>query len=510
MKKILITFIIFGLLTSCSSVRLQSNKYSIEEANQGIVYKLPKNLIKVEITYSIKEPYELINGVEKKLERTDAVVAIVKPIKVISKLIADETKSYVLTGDRITNDFFTKSTLDLNLTKDGILKAIDTDIEDESPEFAEKVVISAGNIAKTLIAPQSEITSQLNSELSTLMTQLSNLNTGSPQADNVNRRIQEILAQLLTLDYDSKLLSQIVVLNDEFILNNNKDSLNIIASKIKHLQEQIVWYQKRNRTYFKSKEIKYTAVIDPFVKYTRDELKTTVDNQIYSHSIKPKNIFPTSVKEDDIPVIKVSIENNDVTQFDLPDYIDGIVVRHPSSSKIDLEVDDNLYSSEIIYLAQLGNISTIPVKSKRAGKVKTTLKFDETTGAITQHRIEATSGSSKIGKMLENSTKTLQETIDYLQFEKEIKRLETLKKESELENQVFVLNDTELSRELSQLELNEKILLLKKKIDKLNNGETEETDFEKTLKELEQQQKILELEVLIKTLKKQLENIGNN
>lgn len=509
MKRSLVTFLVIGLLTSCSSVKLQSIKYSNKEVEEGIVYKLPKNLIKVEITYSIKEPYEIVNGIEKKLEKTEAIVVIDKPITITSKLIADETNSYVLTGDRISNDFFTKSTLEFNLTQDGILKSIDTDIEDVSPEFAEKVILSAGNISKTLIAPQSEIASQLNSELSLLMTQLSNLNAGEPQADNLNSRIQEILAQLLTLDYDSKLLSQIVLLNDEFILNNNKDSLNIIASKIKHLQEQIDWYQKRNKTYFKSKKIKYTSVIDPFIKYTRDEIKTNVNKTIYSHLIKPKNIFPSSVKESNIPVIKVSIEKKHVAEFKLPKEIDGIVVRHPSSSKIDLEVDNNLYGSEIIYLAQLGNITIIPVKSKRAGKVKTSLKFDETTGAISQHKIEATSGSSKIGKTLENSTKTIQETIDYLQFEKEIKRLEALKKESELENQVFDLNNTELSRELSQLELNEKILLLKKKIDELSKEEAEETDFEKTLKELEQQQKLLELEVLIKNLKEQLENIGN-
>lgn len=508
MKKIVILFILGITVLSCS-VELKSIKYSESKISEGVVYNLPKNLVKIEVSYTVREPYELVNGVEKRMTNSEAIIAIEKPIKVISKLIADKSKSYVLTGDRITNNFFTKSTLDFNLTQDGLLKAIDTDIDDESAEFGEKLIISTGNIAKTFVAPQSKIASQLNAELASLMTQIQTVQSGTEEANQINLRMEELISQLFTLNYDSKLLTQIVILNEEFLSNNNKDSLNIISSKIKHLQSQIEWYQKNNKTFYKSKDIKYTAVIDPFIEYNRDEVKTEKVGTKYSHKIKPKNIFPSSVPAKKIPEIKITLIDNKQGEFTVDDEVNGIVVRHPASTKVDLEVNDNLYGSEIIYLAQLGNISTIPIKSKRAGKVKTTIRFDPTTGAIAQHKIEANSGSSKIGKSLENSTKTIQETIEYLTFEKEIKRLEALKTESQLENEIFDLGNTELSRELSQLELNEKILLLKKKIDELNQGEVEATDFENTVKELEQQQKLLELEVLIKTLKEQIENIGN-
>lgn len=495
------------LLTSCS-VKLQSTKYSADNLSEGIVYSLPKNLIKVEITYSISEPFEMVNGVERKMEK-DAVISVYKPIKVISTLVPDETQSFLMTGDRITNNFFTKSTLDFNLTQNGVLKAIDADIDDQSAEFGEKVIISAGNITKTIVAPQSEIATQLNAKLSSLTNSLLTTQTDF-QKDLINKDIQIIINQMLSLNYDSELMSKIIILNEEFVQNNNKDSLSIIASKIKHLQEQIKWYQQNNKTFYKTKEVNYIAVLDPFFIYNRAEIKTTKVENKFIHEIIPSNIFPSSVRPTDVPSIKVSLTNTNPKEIELPSVVNGVVVRHPSSTKIDLELNNSLYGSEVVYLAQLGNISIVPVKSKRAGKVKTSIKFDETTGAISQHRIEANSGSEKIGKLLENSTKTIQETIDYLKFEKEIKRLETIKKESQLENEIYNLNNTELSRELNQLELNEKITLLKKKINELNKVEDSETDFDKTIKELQEQQKLLELELLIKELKNKIEKIGEN
>jgi len=508
MKNLLITLLATVLLLTGCSVELQSLKYTTDSPSEGVVYNLPKNLIKVEIIYNISEPFELVNGVERKMEK-DAVISVDKPVKVISTLVPDETQSFVLTGDRITNNFFTKSTLDFNLTKNGILKGIDADIDDQSVEFGEKVIISAANIAKTVVAPQSEIASQLTAKMLALTTSLTTAQSDS-EKEIINSEIQDIVNQLLTLNYDSKLMTQIIILDEEFVQNNNKDSLNIIASKIKHLQGQIKWYQENNKTFYKKKEVKYTAVLDPFFIYNRKEIITTKEGDKFTHEIIPTSIFPPSIKVADIPSIKVSLTNTNPKKIELPTEVNGVVVRHPASTKIDLELDNSLYGSEIVYLAQLGNISIIPVKSKRAGKVKTSIKFDETTGAIAQHRIEASSGSEKIGKSLENSTKTIQETIDYLQFEKEIKRLEAIKKESQLENDLYDLSNTELSREFSQLELTEKITLLKKKIDELNESEPSETEFDKTIKQLEEQQKLLELELLIKELKDKIENVGGN
>lgn len=509
MKKILLSAFAIAVLFSSCSLSLESLKYVPENKSEGIVYSLPKNLIKVEITYTVREAFELINGKESKIP-TPPVVTIDKPINVISTLVADPNNSFVLSGDRISNNFVLKSTLDFNLTKDGILKGIDTDIDDQSVEFGEQLIISSGNIAKTIISPQSQALTLLTNEINQISQQLLTANSDEQTMENLQQNLQRLILQISLLNYDTELAIKIRELNEEVFNNYNKDSITVILSKINHLENQLKAHQLNNKTFFKTTELKYTAVIDPFVKYNRDEIKTEEINNVFKHNIKAKSIFPNDVLEASIPIATISLQNKAVENIEFSEKIEGIVVRHPASTKIDLEVDGNLYSSEIVSLAQLGNISTIPVKSKRAGKVKTALTFNEATGAISQHRIEASSGSEKVGKSLEKSSKTLQETIDYLNYEKEIKRLETVKSQSTLNNEIYNLNNTELSRELANLTTQEQILVLTNKINQLNENQTDPKVFENQVKELTQLQQMLELEIAIKKLQQQLKELESN
>ena len=98
----------------------------------------------------------------------------------------------------------------------------------------------------------------------------------------------------------------------------------------------------------------------------------------------------------------------------------------------------------------------------------------------------------------------MQETIDYLKYEKGIKELTARKAELTLGNEITTLRDTELDKQLADLTKQEQIILLRKKIAELNEGEEDNSAFDETVKELQQKQKLLELEILIKELQDKL------
>jgi hypothetical protein len=521
-KRLILSSLILLSFFSCKTVELESYTYDSENDfdKRGIIYSLPKNLIKVEIVYTMRQEFERINGVEIKSKEVIPDITIDKPINVSSILMPDKDYEFILTGERITNDFFTKSTLDFILTQNGILKSIDSDIDDKSIEFGESLIMTTANIARAVGDPTSSLKNKTIRDLIGSLGLKENVVVAFIPTDSIGEGLENV-NNIWTMDqlkddqikeekeeYDQELFKAIKDLNKKLIKTSKKEEVNLIKSKIGHLQSQIDVYQLKNKIFFKTTDIKYTVIIDPFETYRRDELYTTHDSitHVFSHAIYPIHLFPENTKV--IPKIKISISYdpskglNQNSRFVHDSLINGIVVRHPSSSKIDLDIDEKLFANEVVFLGQLGNTSVLPIKVKRAGKIVTAIKFDPTTGAIAQHKIVATSSSQNIGKSLVKSSKTLQETIDYLNYEKGIKELNARKAELTLGNEITALKDTELA----DLNKQEKIIILQKRIDALNKEKDDNTDFDKAVKELEQKQRLLVLEIEIKKLQDQLKD----
>ncbi len=526
MKRLLFVFAILSF-THCKIIELESYVYNpkTDFNKAGIVYNLPKNFLKVEIVYTVRQEFKKVNGVDIKQKGVEPDVSIDKPIKVSSILMPDEEYEFRLTGKRISNKFFTKSTLDFNLTQNGVLKSIDADIEDQSIEFGESLVMSTANIARSVGNPASQVTSPTLSKFSETIPFLNATKAATQwrrDTELVDRLAVEFDKLQLALfegnkiiikTYDQELFDEIKKLNNNLINAKKKEEVALILSKIKHLQDQVIAYQVKNKTFFKTTDIKYSVIVDPFEVYERNELKTdNSDSSIFKHKIYPIHLFP-DIKNKEIPKVKISISKettnalsanpfeNDSLKNEL---ITGVVVRHPSSSKIDLDIDDKLYASEVLFLGQLGNTSVLPIKVKRGGKMVTAIKFDPVTGAIAQHKIEASSSSDKIGKSLVKSSKTLQETIDFLNYEKKIKELNAKKSELTLQNDIVALEDTSLDIQLANLTKEEQIITLQNKIKELSTLPNDNSEFESTLNFLKQKQQLLELEIAIKNLEDSL------
>ena len=116
----ILTVALFCLLLSCNS-SLETIRYSNDDSfkNEGVVYYLPKNLINLKVTYTLKVPYRLINGREFPVpeDKISPILEIKGPILLSSKLVADTNNRFLLTGSRISKNFFTKSSSQRNTTE---------------------------------------------------------------------------------------------------------------------------------------------------------------------------------------------------------------------------------------------------------------------------------------------------------------------------------------------------------------------------------------------------------
>src|SRR5690606_16088947 len=158
------------------------------------------------------------------------------------------------------------------------------------------------------------------------------------------------------------------------------------------------------------------------------------------------------------------------------------VYRTPSNVNIDITSNGNLLANNSMYLAQFGKITMVPVDSKKGGKKKTSLIFSSITGSLINQKVVAGSSSEKLSKSIKNSIEAVNETVEYLKFESKIKELEKQKSIKDLKDS------------------------LKEPEDEVKESETE---FEKQLREAKEKQQILELELLIKQIQKQIKELEN-
>src|SRR5690606_35795270 len=69
-------------------------------------YYLAKNLLKLEIIYTVNEPRVEKNGIDLALTSSSTKITVENPISVTKLLVADETKTYVVTGKQLPESAF--------------------------------------------------------------------------------------------------------------------------------------------------------------------------------------------------------------------------------------------------------------------------------------------------------------------------------------------------------------------------------------------------------------------
>ncbi|TXN36092.1 hypothetical protein FVB32_16165 [Flagellimonas hymeniacidonis] len=309
---------------------------------QGIIYYLPKNLVKVDITYSIKEYTRIVNG-RKNPDKYEVLFS--KPIVVSSELIPDDSRAFVIDGKRLSNSFWLKSVLDFNLFPNGLIQSVTADIEDQSTEFAKNVVMTSGELAKTFVSPigipdgfknvaeairteetmENQVINSIPSKELSNPSQISYSNLEKFTAkslDPLTMNSNSIFANQVSsvFNFQGKNLEQketffqniidkikvkernenyyidaINGFNDKIKNAKKKDEVDFLKSQIEHFRKELKWFNDNNKVDEKLYDINFTVVIDPFHKYEISTegkgLMTCIDGNLYRHKIKPVHLF---------------------------------------------------------------------------------------------------------------------------------------------------------------------------------------------------------------------------
>lgn len=486
MKKSLFYIIIITiLLISCNNKSIYTSFYNEDEfiKNRGVSYNLPKNLIKVEISYTLRENRKLKKGIDLP---TDSIskISIEDPILISTILIPDKEKTFVIKNEEISNYFFNKSDIDIKLSDNGLLTSIDSDIQDKSFDFAEKIVVSTAKLASTIANPSGQIFNIKEEDVA------SDNKDNSKNEDNENSYVKESQSktknkkQLEDVNFkEQEYFNAIEWIQKSIITAKNKEEIDLAKSKLNFYLEQLDWYRKNNKNYQKITKLKYTILIDPMKTYNKDgNWSELIGNKIYHH-IYPKHIFPQNSEINDTITIELPYKNfKSLDNLSNVDLIKGVLYRNPSSVNVDITSNGRLLANSSLFLAQFGDITILPLNAKKFGDNKTSVVFSSITGGLNSKKVVAGNSSENLSKSLENSIKVINEKLEYQKNQLEIKELERL-------NTIKKLKDSLKEPEIEV--------------------EEPETEYEKLIREANEKIAILELEKLIKKLEKDIEKIEN-
>jgi hypothetical protein len=413
-----------AIFMNCSSGKLLVKKFQPGTIPSGIVYALPKTLLKVEIPYTIDYHEEFDNGEKKYMPKCKADRG---DISVNTVITPDENAYYEIQNDNNHSPLW-QNAFSVELTKDGYLSSSSTAYEDRTLNTA----IAAVKIVGAIIKPAGKGNEK-------------DINTFN-ELDSLGKSFKNI-----ELSYVNVLKKECSTLQE---LENNKKQLLLLKDKSELIEQRITDLKVRNKKIF---GIKLACVFEP------DKMQIS-DDYIYQYTINESNC--SAIKEfkktfKNIPVLPfpesfwIGLKNKmniSSTQSDKPmapeKSEEAYVYRIPLLATY--EIRENAQMGEIlatgdVRINQFGVFGKIFVNRKRFSKNKYSIELHEETGNLKKYSVTSE------GNAAENAATGSKEIIS------EIQRMTKNKTESE--------------------KLNEENDLLKAKIDKIKN--------EKTLKELQ-------------------------
>ncbi|MFB9053880.1 hypothetical protein ACFFVB_12410 [Formosa undariae] len=308
MKNTLLYFVLILVSFSSCSKKSYTALYR-EDALLGqneIKYNLSKNLLKLEIIYTLNEPRVFKNGIDQALTSSATKITIEDPLKISKLLVADQSKTFVLKGNQVSEDYF--------LNPDEFENMANT--ETVSDVFGE-------NICKTTSVSKSSYTdSRKEAEAYGAVIEI---------LDNLSKIKTKVDADY-TLDLVSLYKSQITTVNEDF------------------------------KPYIKKSKVKYTVIIDPSDIDSTEGKWSTVNNENILHTIYPSHIFKdNTMLMDTVTMVTPNLENYKLSFLEHKDAVEGLVYRSPSSETFDVKVNNHLLQGDALQLSQFGTMKVISV-----------------------------------------------------------------------------------------------------------------------------------------------------
>ncbi|WP_299779020.1 hypothetical protein [uncultured Formosa sp.] len=373
-NNILYFALLLVILSSCSrkSYTALYHEDAVLEQNET-TYNLSKNLLKLEIIYTLNEPRVLKNGVDEELTTSNTKITVEDPIKITKLLVADPSQTFVLKGKQLSDEYF-----------------VNPDSYDNT--------ISSETISDVIVAQDNE-DSVLSSSLTDSNKEAKAYGAVIEISDNISK-IQTKIDAKFTLDLVSFYKSQFTTVNDDF------------------------------KPYVKKSKVKYTVVIDPSaIDSTVGNWANVSANKIL-HTIYPKHIFKDNMELMDT----ITLETSNINAFKHPllanqESIEGIVYRMPSSEHLNVKINNQVLKGESLLLAQFGNLETISVTDLKKNVNPNVILFKSKT---VQNAIAKNAKTASINDSVEQLDFDSNETVEASQetirneYEKKLKHIDLL------------------------------------------------------------------------------------
>lgn len=303
------------ILTSCSKknyTALYQEGNAIQSKNT--LYYLSKNLLKLEVIYTLNEPRVSKNGIDEALPTSTTKITIEDPIEITKLWVPDPSKTFIITGKTLSDDFF---------------------------------VNGGAQATQSIQGEKMRIALEKNRDVESLP-------STSFSYSNI----------------EAEAYSAVLEMNDNIEKVTTKKEAGLALSIMSFYRSQFRMLNEDFKPYVKKSKLKYTIIIDPTALYSKEghwsEIKS---NRIY-HTIFPKHIFKNKellntniILEFPKPEVLLPhpLENGTA--------VEGLVYRNEPKVDFALKLNDSLVTSNSLRLAQLGAYQTISVKDfdKRVG-----------------------------------------------------------------------------------------------------------------------------------------------
>jgi len=314
LKNILFYFALFLVTLSSCSEKNYTKLYHNDSSNNSkdTKYHLPKNLLKFEITYTLNEPGIQKGSYYKVLNANDTKITINDPIVITNMLVADTSKTFVFTGEKI---------------------------------------------------PQSAFKNDKNS--------LTQEKTSIPFLEDKNHKTP-LFSFFTTSNAETEAYNAVLKMQDSMSVIKTKKEAQLALEIISFYKSQFVMLNENFHPYVKQYKIKYTVVLDPLKLYSnKNGNSSKIDGNKISHTIFPYEIFKDKGVLNDTVTFTISKPNTPLLSNFLDDKpIEGIIYKTSSPLDVEILLNDYSLSKNTLAFTQSGTFKTIAIKEfKKANSI---------------------------------------------------------------------------------------------------------------------------------------------
>jgi len=469
---------LIGLTVGCAHAGLKLNPMDPTKVNKGVLFALPKTLLKVNITYSVEKTTRIENGVATV---DNPVVRLLKPVMLTPIQVPDRDAIFSLSGEGVAQRALIQSKLSFQLDDKGLLQGVDTEMTEKSIEVLQGVVSAGINVAKLSavagkgsIEPISNAIDGVYKEIRETVAEHTVENASPPKPTGKDPyAVPSLPVPPASPSGDAKKgLEKSQPPKAKLTLDEKTKRLEGLRKELDLLHGITDEWSKYNKEQTEIKEVEYSIILEP-------ELKAQNQDTWISESIQPTGLIEGAAPFPQV-VVKVTVPKEcqglNLSGMKWDESSQGVLYRFATSCLTVITVGNVEVAHDYLSYSQFGPVAVVPVTDKVMATKKTKLAFGNT-GGLREFSQESGSSADRLVQQLGSSVDSIQKAIGEVRYDLKIDELEKQKKLKEAEDNLkpkdaaqLELERLQREKDLTQAQID--LEKAKKELDDLKKGAT--------------------------------------